>query len=413
MSFADECTRVYTRRGHSAHLLAPEGTLRTGVLCGMAKRATAWLGTGSDKERAKAASLPPCEECEYQAWTEDEYRSEGPQDRPEPPLGGFAAECTRMYAPAGTVAHLCPPFTSSVLTAPLCGLDLAWPVQWLGTGSQREHERAASLPLCGRCLYEANSDKRKFKPPASLFPRPEGDAGLDGAEDHLAPAPDGGTPAAVRGALPARSPSGRRAAHPVPGPPPGSGCAPQIPAGGSEGMPPAGEAPVPKGRGAGGGTVEPPMLAPEPAVPGAGPAAPGATAGASPAPPGDVPAAEAPSPSPGTVPGFRGRGGEGHASPMARPAGGDGERGPGEPVAGDATGTPPQAPAGGDAIAAAVPLAGQSSAEERAAQREALREALAARARDGRNRRGRPRASRRQPGQQYTGTRRLPRDGGR
>lgn len=33
----------------------------------------------------------------------------------------------------------------------VCGVD-AWPSEWLGTGNQREYERADDLPLCRRCL---------------------------------------------------------------------------------------------------------------------------------------------------------------------------------------------------------------------------------------------------------------------
>lgn len=238
MRFADECTRVYSRRGHSAHLLAPEGTMRTGVLCGAAKRVSVWLGTGSDEERAKAASLWPCGECEYEAWTEDEYRSEDAWG-PAAPLAGFAADCARVYAPTGAVAHLRAPFASSTGGGVLCGLELGWPSQWLrGTGSQREYDKAASLPLCGRCLYAANSDKKKFKTPVpAALPAGTGNDGTSVPAQGTSP-----RSSALGNALPTGIPSRGRAGRPGPGIPPstGSGRPPQVPAGGVERSPSAG-----------------------------------------------------------------------------------------------------------------------------------------------------------------------------
>lgn len=52
------------------------------------------------------------------------------------------------YLVTGKVAHaLRPPIAG----AAACGVD-GWSTEWLGTGSQDEYERAATLPRCLRCL---------------------------------------------------------------------------------------------------------------------------------------------------------------------------------------------------------------------------------------------------------------------
>jgi hypothetical protein len=59
-------------------------------------------------------------------------------------------EC--FYLPRGTVAHYLGNYLGDRSGRSLCGV-VVWPSEgWLGTGSQREYEHAASLPLCKRCV---------------------------------------------------------------------------------------------------------------------------------------------------------------------------------------------------------------------------------------------------------------------
>jgi hypothetical protein len=80
--YADQCTRVYTRTGKTAHLMSPVQSIRNGsVLCSRVTPEwfTEWHGTGSQNEIDRAASLPLCKRCEDQARREDEYYSEPSQ----------------------------------------------------------------------------------------------------------------------------------------------------------------------------------------------------------------------------------------------------------------------------------------------------------------------------------------------
>lgn len=81
--FADECTRVYTRRGNVAHLLSPASTMINGVvLCPAGPQdwgGIGWLGTGSQREYERAVLLPTCKRCARVAAAEDEYHSEPSQ----------------------------------------------------------------------------------------------------------------------------------------------------------------------------------------------------------------------------------------------------------------------------------------------------------------------------------------------
>lgn len=69
------------------------------------------------------------------------------------PLPGTAIEWTRVYRRGGKVAHLhssgyriaCDDPAESVMPPPNDG-------SWLGTGSQDEYEKAASLRLCRTCF---------------------------------------------------------------------------------------------------------------------------------------------------------------------------------------------------------------------------------------------------------------------
>lgn len=59
---------------------------------------------------------------------------------------------TLVYLPAGRAAHYLAPSQSPNNPAAhaLCGVT-NWPAYFLGTGSQAEHDEAASRPLCKTC----------------------------------------------------------------------------------------------------------------------------------------------------------------------------------------------------------------------------------------------------------------------
>lgn len=67
MSYADECTRVYSRTGERAHLLTPLTSPNAGypvALCGrQPDLCDSWRGTGSQSEHERAAGLPLCARC--------------------------------------------------------------------------------------------------------------------------------------------------------------------------------------------------------------------------------------------------------------------------------------------------------------------------------------------------------------
>jgi hypothetical protein len=85
--FADQCTRVYTYRGHVAHLLPPTSTMigaGGGTLCPVTPSwPDEWRGTGMQAECELAASLPLCKACASRAAAEDEYYAEASQFRQE------------------------------------------------------------------------------------------------------------------------------------------------------------------------------------------------------------------------------------------------------------------------------------------------------------------------------------------
>ena len=62
--------------------------------------------------------------------------------------GGY----TLVYLSQGRAAHYLAPNVSPNNSAAysLCGVT-NWPTYWLGTGSQAEHDEAASRPLCKHC----------------------------------------------------------------------------------------------------------------------------------------------------------------------------------------------------------------------------------------------------------------------
>jgi hypothetical protein len=72
--------------------------------------------------------------------------------------GSFASQCTRVYLPRGRVAHLRRPWSPGVMCPSVPGTP--GPGEWLGTGSQGEYDKAASLPLCRRCQAATRETER-------------------------------------------------------------------------------------------------------------------------------------------------------------------------------------------------------------------------------------------------------------
>lgn len=68
-------------------------------------------------------------------------------------MSWHAVDCTRVYVLHGKIAHLLPPGERPGVgySRALCARSPALFGVWLGTGSQSEYDRAASLPLCSRC----------------------------------------------------------------------------------------------------------------------------------------------------------------------------------------------------------------------------------------------------------------------
>lgn len=62
---------------------------------------------------------------------------------------GLEPVWTRVYRPGGRLAHLRGERIACETASPQDRYD---PDTWLGTGSQAEYDRAASLPLCLRCF---------------------------------------------------------------------------------------------------------------------------------------------------------------------------------------------------------------------------------------------------------------------
>ena len=73
----------------------------------------------------------------------------------------YADECARVYRPGGKTTHLLPPGdpASSGHPESLCGIRNTFGRIWLGTGGQDEYDKAASLPLCGKCDAVAKGAK--------------------------------------------------------------------------------------------------------------------------------------------------------------------------------------------------------------------------------------------------------------
>jgi len=78
---------------------------------------------------------------------------------PDPGDRAFADDCTRVYTRTGKRAHLLHPHVSPNSPGDaLCGTGPEWWDAWRGTGSQREHETAASMPLCKYCQKRATAE---------------------------------------------------------------------------------------------------------------------------------------------------------------------------------------------------------------------------------------------------------------
>jgi hypothetical protein len=67
---------------------------------------------------------------------------------------GLAEDPERRYLPTGRVAHLIAyghDYGSQPYADAYCGLSPQWGSAWLGSGSQREADKAAALPICAAC----------------------------------------------------------------------------------------------------------------------------------------------------------------------------------------------------------------------------------------------------------------------
>lgn len=160
------------------------------------------------------------------------------------------AERDRVYMPTGKMAHLLPPGDSPTFgyAFSLCRMQPRLFTSWLGTGSQSEYEKAASLPLCGRCSGAATEADRPFAETASPQNTPAGaprpGRGLNAASEPSRPAPAAAVPGAAH-----PSPGGTwdgldragAADHPsaVPARKPAEDRPPVSVEGGLEGLPPA------------------------------------------------------------------------------------------------------------------------------------------------------------------------------
>ncbi len=78
----------------------------------------------------------------------------------------YAEQCTRVYTRTGRVAHLLSPVSTIRNGRTLCPVVPEWFTEWHGTGSQREIETAASLPLCKRCAKSAAGEDEYYAEPS-------------------------------------------------------------------------------------------------------------------------------------------------------------------------------------------------------------------------------------------------------
>jgi hypothetical protein len=80
-------------------------------------------------------------------------------------------QCTRVYTATGLSAHLLRPHYSpnGPMDEALCGL-LPDADGWLGTGTQDEHDHAASLRLCRICVNAAPAETACTTLPAGTRP---------------------------------------------------------------------------------------------------------------------------------------------------------------------------------------------------------------------------------------------------
>jgi hypothetical protein len=83
----------------------------------------------------------------------------------------YAAQCTRVYTRTGRVAHLMSPVQSIRNGSVLCSVLPEWFTEWHGTGSQREIETAAALPVCKRCEDQAQREDAYYSEPSQWTPK--------------------------------------------------------------------------------------------------------------------------------------------------------------------------------------------------------------------------------------------------
>lgn len=68
------------------------------------------------------------------------------------------ADYERRYTPGGQVAHLIwgPDWSNHDVPHAACGWS-GWAMYWRGSGSQREYDKAAALPICRKCLLKVGA----------------------------------------------------------------------------------------------------------------------------------------------------------------------------------------------------------------------------------------------------------------
>ena len=125
----------------------------------------------------------------------------GPPERaavdpaPGPARKPFAGQCTRVYTYRGGVAHLLSPTSTIMGGDTLCPVAPSWPDVWRGTGSQAEHELAASLPLCKTCEKRARAEDEYYSEPSQWRdPAPPDPAAESPVSVRVAQAPEPGEP---------------------------------------------------------------------------------------------------------------------------------------------------------------------------------------------------------------------------
>lgn len=69
-----------------------------------------------------------------------------------------ATAYTLVYLPRGAVAHRLGSWASpNSYVSAACGVSPMWPDLWRGTGTQNELDKAATLPLCRKCVKQTEA----------------------------------------------------------------------------------------------------------------------------------------------------------------------------------------------------------------------------------------------------------------